>query len=126
MADLQVGDKVLYVPHNDHHLDTGRDNQLLFHFAHVGKDGTPGPRVDNMGRLGLIAGRDADKNLVINSGAVVRHDGPLFFWPATVTEVKPDGKVGLEIPHPSGRNTLYYTVPHDPAKKPHTCHRAEE
>ena len=127
MSSLKPGDQVLYVPHDCHHMDTDKRGNWLFRFVHCKSDvhgeKFVGKPVLSLQEVGVPHGRNEAGHILTVGGHCFTHDGPLYFWPAKVISIKGD-KVELEIPHPHG-HTLYYIVPYDPAKKPHTCHLAE-
>ncbi len=104
---LRVGQRVLYVPHIDHHLDADFRGEALFafHFAQESPGRhRAGDRVP-LKQHGALK-REGD-HLVTGSGHRVQPGKPLAPWPATVRKLNADGSAELDIRHPFGAYTMH-------------------
>jgi hypothetical protein len=138
-SDLKPGDRVLYVPHLDYHLDmvaTPQGLGLAFHHHYA--DSHPNPAqpqkgdVVDVSRVGALRKVDGKLTTQSGQGRVIVPGRPVKYWNATVVRVNADGSADLEIRHPIGCVTLIVPdrgnhpeapgVPHDPAKGLHTFH----
>jgi len=117
MAELKVGDKVLYSPDLIHAAGSFRayyadgEHKHLFHYVHVAEpDGAPGApksaqvgRPANLGEVGQFKSFDAKTGILrTHGGHVIKVAGPVMHWPAEVVRVNADGTCDLEIKHPNG------------------------
>lgn len=130
-ASTHVGDEVWYVPHYEaHHLDLasvpGVGFAPLFHFKHSedatvrGQYHRKGDRITNLRRVW----RHKDGRLMMEDpGAPIEHDGPRYYWKATVTKVHDDGTIDIDLRHPQGTHNLqYYKLKVDLECGSHTWH----
>lgn len=116
---MQAGDRVLYVPGEDHAWDRFPDGSYAYRFAltRSGEELSGGQiaalRREN-GVLVLPGGR---------SGGPVHLAGPRRHWPAVVEAAHADGTVDLAVTAPIGCVTLHVCgVRRDEARAPGTCH----
>ncbi len=116
---MQVGDKVLYVPHKDHALNVNRDGTMAWAIHRQPYRHESGLQVmtpDEIKKAVAIAKR--------RKQPFVHHEAnkPRCTWPAVVQAIEGDN-VTLAIQGPVCE--LIYTVPMSEAKAPHTCHKEE-
>lgn len=136
--EVKPGDAVLYVPDAAHVLDRDHRGDHLFEFEYVAtgpmRDGKAmyqkGDRV-NMGNVGSLIHEDgarrdpATGHIKTAGGHTIRLAQPKRFWQATVTAVKPDGKLDLRIEHPHGHVLDYPNVPYAATASLHSWHLSE-
>jgi hypothetical protein len=127
---VQVGEAVLYYPHEDHALDGGG---CYFHWHHhCPKDGKrqfrEGQRLLTVGdgdlvHQGLLANglqRDDAGQLQTRHGDHPVRPGPARQpWPATVLAVHEDGTADLDIRHPDGSRREYGRLAFTLTGQPH-------
>lgn len=125
-AGVKQGDRVLYVPHEDHHLDADRNGDPVWEFEHA-RDGPGRRKGDTARRLGRLS-RDGGGTLLTEVGNhPVRPVRPLRPWGATVRAAHEDGTADLDVSHPNGCATLHYDrVPRGDPCRPHSFHTPEE
>ena len=133
MPTVSVGDRVLYVPHEVHHLDFASTG-ALFHYRY-----TDGAMKHQRGLRAVEtdifpgATRSATGLLFGANQQPIAVDGPKLFWPAVVIAVNADGTPDLQIAHPDGTRYLTYPdreghpdapgIRYDATKKtPHSFH----
>jgi hypothetical protein len=127
---LQVGDKVKYIPDKCHSTQKGIDGEYPWVFGRVKRAvGDKEPEV-----VELTSTKDVDDLLrYIRSHpqpAQARKEMALIrpnrTWPAVVTAANEDGTYDLDIESNQGGVTLHYkSVKLDPSgKAAHTCHAA--
>ncbi len=137
-SEVQVGDKVLYVPHVCHALN---QNPLTKDYPWVFGDRAGRPRLPAYKRQD--DGSDPDKPYELEGKELQRfltevkgsdrRDRIVFIrpkelWPATVRAVNPDGTVNLDVTSNVGGFTLHYNnvkIDREPGtptiEKHHTC-----
>jgi hypothetical protein len=93
---VKVGDKVKYMPSQDHWLDTDSRGQLLFE-VFQGKTDTR--------YYGPSGGHGRGQRWL--PAIALRPGKSLRLWNAKITAVYPDGTASLEVKHPNGCSILY-------------------
>jgi hypothetical protein len=123
-----VGDKVFYVPGEDHKFERDHNGEFVWRFAARGRQGETVPLEDKhvAERLEQVKnqGRDNPAHAATLKAELLSL-GPKRPWPATVTGVAEDGALDLDITHPLGGVTLHYSGVREDArgKTFHSWHR---
>lgn len=144
---FKPGEAILYMAEACHQLDVDDRRQPLFAFEHVkGLGGSrrraaikAGDPVSFDEPMKLVGKNDAG-HLLSEEGHVIRHKGPRRPWAGTIASHTPtgepvtvdavgnvvpdaEGRILIDVLHPSGAWTLHYAVRYSAAKAAHTFHR---
>jgi hypothetical protein len=120
---IQVGDRVLYVPHECHALEANANGEYPWEMEYTHPNGKKeilvGERIPQV--IAAIK-RFPDPS---EERKKLKFLYPCKTWSATVTAVHENGTVSLDVQSNNGGVTLQYdNIPLDEVQKnPHTCHK---